>query len=53
MSLTGPILVSHQGKLALLHPNGRKTDYATGKAIVDLPQKPRPITPARWHDPYG
>ena len=48
----GPITVSHQGKIVLLHGDGRKTN-PDGSPVHEKPDKPVPEAPKRWHDPYA
>jgi hypothetical protein len=50
--ISKPILVSHQGKLVWLQPDGTKTHFEDGSPIVDPVEKPQVEPRKRWHDPY-
>lgn len=47
-----PILVSHQGKVVQLHPDGRMTTTDGDPLPLDV-RKPTARPQKRWHDPYG
>lgn len=51
---TKPILVSHQGKLAWLQPDGSLTTFQDGMGLIARkPDKLPPLPVKRWHDPYA